>query len=155
MVRGGIALYGYHPAGHPSERFDLKPVMTLKTQISHLKQIDPGEGVSYGLRFVADRPTQVATLPLGYGDGYKRIMSGKAEVLIHGRRAPQIGAICMDQCMVDVTDIPDVQVGDEVVLIGRQGSEEITADDLARWAGGTISYEILLSISARVPRVYL
>lgn len=155
MVRGGIALYGYHPAGHPSERFDLKPVMTLKTQISHLKLIEPGEGVSYGLRFVADRPTQVATLPLGYGDGYKRIMSGKAEVLIHGRRAPQIGAICMDQCMVDVTDIPDVQVGDEVVLIGRQGSEEITADDLARWAGGTISYEILLSISARVPRVYL
>ena len=155
MVRGGIALYGYHPVGHPVDRVDLKPVMALKTRISHLKEIQPNEGVSYGLRFVADRPTRVATLPLGYGDGYKRSMSGKAEVLIRGKRVPQIGAICMDQCMVDVTDIPDVQMGDEVMLMGRQGSEELTADDLARWAGGTISYEILLSISSRVPRVYV
>ena len=152
MVRGGIAMYGCHPAGAPVPAYDLRPVLSWKTVVLHVKDIQPGEGVSYGLTFVADKPMRIATLPVGYGDGYKRCMSNRAEVLIRGKRAKQIGTICMDQMMVDVTDIPDVANDDEAVLIGRQGDDVITADDMATWAN-TISYEILLSISDRVPRV--
>ena len=119
-----------------------------------MKEIAPGETVSYGRTFAAERPTRVATLPVGYGDGYKRCMSNRAAVLIHGMRAPQIGTICMDQIMCDVTAIPDVRIGDEVVLLGEQGNERITAISTRGWAD-TISYEILLSISERVPRVFL
>ncbi|MEG1523409.1 MAG: alanine racemase [Clostridia bacterium] len=154
MVRGGIAMYGYHPVGHPVEGVNLKPVLCWQTAIVHLKEIQPGEAVSYGLKFVAEHPMQIATLPVGYGDGYKRCLSGKASVLIHGKRAPQIGTICMDQMMVDVTDIPDAIVGDDAVLIGSQGQDTITADEMAVWAD-TISYEILLCISDRVPRVFV
>ena len=127
--------------------------MSLITYISNLKTIPEGEGVSYGLRFVASRPTRVATLPVGYGDGYKRCLTGKTDVLIGGVRCPQIGTICMDQMMVDVSEVPGVAIGDEAVLIGRQGDEKITADELAEKAD-TISYEILLSFSDRVPRIY-
>lgn len=153
MVRFGIALYGCHPDAKRTEGSGLTPAMSLVTYISNLKTIAPGEGVSYGLRFIASRPTRVATLPVGYGDGYKRCLTGKTDVLIGGVRCPQIGTICMDQMMVDVSEVPNVAVGDEVVLIGRQGNEKITADELADKAG-TISYEILLSFSDRVPRVY-
>ncbi len=153
MVRFGISLYGCHPDAKRTESSGLTPVMSLVTHISNLKTVAAGEGVSYGLRFVASRPTRVATLPIGYGDGYKRCLTGKADVLIGGIRCPQIGTICMDQMMVDVSDVPAVKVGDEAVLIGRQGNERITADELAGKAD-TISYEILLSISDRVPRVY-
>lgn len=153
MVRFGIALYGYHPDAKRTEGSGLTPVMSLITYISNLKTIPAGEGVSYGLRFVASRPTRVATLPIGYGDGYKRCLTGKTDVLIGGMRCPQIGTICMDQMMVDVSEVPGVAIGDEAVLIGRQGDEKITADDLAEKAD-TISYEILLSFSDRVPRVY-
>lgn len=153
MVRGGIAMYGYHPIGHAVEQYPLEPVLSWKTCITHVKDVPAGEGVSYGLRYVTERPARIATLPVGYGDGYLRAMSGKAEVLVHGRRVPQVGTICMDQCMCDVSLVPEAAVGDEVVLIGRQGGSAITADDLAAWAG-TISYEVLLDISARVPRVY-
>lgn len=154
MVRAGIALYGYHPIGHTVGGVDLRPVLSWKTNVVNVKEIAPGETVSYGRTFAAERPTRVATLPVGYGDGYKRCMSNRAAVLIHGMRAPQIGTICMDQIMCDVTAIPDVRIGDEVVLLGEQGNERITADEMAGWAD-TISYEILLSISERVPRVFL
>ncbi len=153
MVRFGIALYGCHPDAKRTEGSGLTPVMSLITHVSNLKTVPEGEGVSYGLRFVTSRPTRVATLPIGYGDGYKRCLTGKADVLIGGVRCPQIGTICMDQMMVDVSAVPGVAIGDEAVLIGRQGYEKITADELADRAD-TISYEILLSISDRVPRVY-
>ena len=153
MVRGGIAMYGYHPAGHAVPGVPLKPVMRLVTRIVMLKDLMPGEGVSYGLTFTAERPMRVATLPVGYGDGYHRVLSNRSCVLVRGRRARQIGTICMDQMLCDVTDIPDADVGDEVVLIGAQGENCVTADELAALCG-TISYEILLGIDTRVPRVY-
>jgi len=154
MVRGGIAMYGYHPAGTPAEGIDLRPAMSWKTNIVNIKTIAAGESVSYGRRFIAEKPTVVATLPVGYGDGFKRRLTGRAEVLIHGQRAPLLGTVCMDQAMCDITHIKNAAIGDEVVLIGQQGSETITADELAAHAD-TISYEILLSISDRVPRIYL
>ena len=154
MVRLGLSMYGYNPCGHPVEGVDLRPVLGWETSVVHIKEIGPGDGISYGLKFIAERSMRIATLPVGYGDGYKRCLSGKAEVLIRGRRARQLGAICMDQMMVDVTDIPEAAIGDPAVLIGSQGKEMITADDMAAWAD-TISYEILLSISDRVPRVFV
>ena len=153
MVRYGIAMYGCHPDGVSTPQSGLEPAMALVSHISNLKTLAAGEGVSYGQRFVTSRETVVATLPIGYGDGYKRALTGKASVLIGGKRCPQIGTICMDQIMVDVTDVPNVRLGDEAVLLGRQGAEEVCADELAALAD-TISYEILLSISERVPRVY-
>lgn len=154
MVRGGLAMYGFHPSGRSVEGIDLRPVLSWKTNVVNTKEVACGETVSYGRNFTATRQTRVATLPVGYGDGYKRCLSNRAAVLIHGKRAPQIGTVCMDQIMCDVTDIPDVEIGDEVILLGAQGDESITADEMARWAD-TISYEILLSISERVPRVFL
>ncbi len=153
LVRAGIAMYGYHPGPGCGEGVDLKPVLTWKTAVTHMKEINPGDTVSYGRRYTAAEPRMIATLPVGYGDGYKRCLSNKAYVLIHGRRVPVVGTICMDQLMVDVTGIHDVQVGDEAVLLGPQGDASFDADDMAALAE-TISYEILLSISDRVPRVY-
>lgn len=153
MVRGGISMYGYYPGPGCGAWARLRPVLSWKTAIVYIKEVAPGETVSYGRRYTAKSTRRVATLPVGYGDGYHRCMSGRAQVLLHGRRAPVLGTICMDQLMVDVTDIPEAAVGDEVFLIGGEGPEAITADDLAQWAD-TISYEILLAISARVPRLY-
>ena len=153
MVRLGISMYGYHPDGVSTSSSGLVPALSLVSHISHLKQLGPGMGISYGQKYVTSKDTAVATVPIGYGDGYKRCLSSKSFVLIGGHRCPQIGSICMDQLMVDVTGIPDVRIGDEVILIGSQGAEAITADELALLAG-TMSYEILLSISERVPRVY-
>lgn len=153
MVRLGIALYGSHPDPALTAGSGLTAPMRLVTAISHVKRIAAGEGVSYGLRYVADSPRVIATLPVGYGDGYKRCLTNRADVLIRGKRCPQVGTICMDQIMVDVTEIPDVRAGEEAVLLGTQGAESITADELAEKTE-TISYEILLSISERVPRVY-
>lgn len=150
-VRPGLAIYG----GMPSEvvrRVDLEPVMSLRTRIMALHGVVRGGAVSYGGLWRAERDANIATLPIGYADGYPRHIEG-AEVLIAGRRAPVVGAVCMDMMMVDVTDIPGVAVGDEVVLIGRSGDQTLLADDLARWSG-TISYEILCGISKRVPRIY-
>ena len=155
MCRGGISMYGYYCAGaDPLKRFDLKPCLTWKTVITNVKSMDPGETVGYGRRFTVRRPSLIATLPVGYADGYFRASSGKALVLVHGKRCPQIGSVCMDQFMIDVTDVPDVSIGDEVILLGKQGDEEITADEIGSWSN-TISYEVLLEISARVPRVYI
>ena len=153
MVRGGLAMYGYYPGEFSSREVELKPVLTWKTGVVHVKDIAPGDTVSYGRNFTAERVTRVATLPVGYGDGYKRSLSNKAEVLIHGKRVPVIGTVCMDQLMVDVSALDDVAVGDEAVLLGHQGEEHIDAEEMAAWAD-TISYEILLSISERVPRLY-
>ena len=153
MVRGGIAMYGCHPAGYTVEGIDLHPVLSWHAYITHIKTIPAGEGISYGLKFVTPCDMLVGTVAVGYGDGYKRCLSGKADVLVRGKRARQIGTICMDQMMIDLTNIPDAEVGDDVVLLGTQGNETITADELADKAG-TISYEILLSVSERVPRVY-
>jgi len=153
MVRGGIAMYGCHPAGHTVAGIDLHPVMSWHAYITHIKTIPAGEGISYGLKFVTPCDMLVGTVAVGYGDGYKRCLSNKADVLVRGHRARQIGTICMDQMMIDLTNIPDATVGDDVVLLGSQGKESITADELAEKAN-TISYEILLSISERVPRVY-
>ena len=151
MVRAGISLYGYPPV--PSN-VPLKPILSWVTEIIHLKEIGPGDSVSYGATMTADRPMKVATLAVGYGDGYHRVLSNKAEVLIGGRRCRVLGTICMDQMMADVSQVEQVAIGDTAVLIGKDGQEEITADELAALAG-TISYEVLLSISSRVPRVYL
>ena len=151
MVRAGISLYGYPPV---ETALPLEPCMRWTARVAHVKAIDPGDTVSYGRTYTADRTLRVATVSCGYGDGYHRTASGKAEVIIRGRRAPVIGRICMDQMMADVSDIPDVKTGDEVVLIGRDGEAVITAEDVASWAG-TISYEVLLAATGRVPRVWL
>jgi len=152
LVRPGIALYG----AQPSDAFRgirLKPVLKLSTRVLFVKEVPPGATISYGRTFVADRATKIATLPVGYGDGYSRALSNKGEVLIHGRRAPIVGRVCMDLTMVDVSGIPDVVAGDEVVLLGTQGDAQMTAEELASKAG-TISYEVFTSISKRVPRVF-
>jgi len=155
MVRPGIILYGLPPSG----KFDLrglgfKPAMSLKSRVSLVKNIDPGVSVSYGRKFYTRRPTAAATVSAGYADGYARRMSAGGRVLIHGAFAPVIGTVCMDQFVADVTDIPDVRVGDEAVLMGRQGENEITADEIAR-IRDTINYEVVCGIGKRVPRVYL
>jgi alanine racemase len=155
MVRPGIVQYGYNPsAAVKDSEFIPRPVMSLRCCITHIKQIDAGETVSYGRHFKASRPTVIATLPLGYADGYPRLLSNRAEVLIKGQRVRQVGNICMDQCMIDVTDVPDVQVGDECVLFGCQGNEYIDLEELAALIG-TIDHEILCNINRRVPRVYV
>ena len=151
LVRQGISLYGCPPV---EECPEVRPALSWHTEVVYVKTIGPGDCVSYGCTFKAGRETRVATLPVGYGDGYHRALSGRAQVLIGGKRCPVIGRVCMDQIMADVTDLPDCAIGAPAVLLGRQGAEEITADELASWAG-TISYEMLLSATARVPVVYV
>lgn len=149
-VRPGLALYGAMPSAEvvlPG----LEPALRLATRVMAMREVAAGVTVSYGGLWRAARPSRIATLPIGYADGYPRHVSG-AEVLIRGRRAPIVGAVCMDMMMVDVTDVPGATVGDAITLIGRDADQAITVDDLARWAG-TISYEILCGISKRVPRV--
>ena len=152
MVRQGISLYGCAPVREAPE---LIPALSWHTEIAYVKTLPAGACVSYGCTYQTRRETKVATLPVGYGDGYHRALSGKAFVLIGGKRCPVIGRVCMDQIMADVTDVPEesLYLGAPAVLLGRQGNEEITADELASWAG-TISYEMLLAVTARVPIVY-
>lgn len=154
MVRPGLAIYGLYPCRELSIKIKLKPALSLKTRIVYLKEVPPGWGISYGCTYTTDKPTLIATLAIGYGHGYSRSLSNKGEVLIRGMRANIIGMICMDQCLCDVTHIPGVSIGDEVVLIGKQGDQEITADEVAEKIG-TISYEVLCGINANVPRIYL
>lgn len=152
MVRAGISLYGCPPM---PTAIPLKPAMRWVTAVSFVKTVNPGDTISYGRTFRADRPMKIATLPVGYGDGYHRAVSGHGGyVLIQGQPAPILGRVCMDQMMVDVSHLDEVEAGEEAVLMGRQGERAITADELAAWAG-TISYEILLAATARVPRIYL
>ncbi len=162
MVRPGISLYGCHPDGidGPGARrapLDLRPVMSFKSRILQVKEVESGVGISYGHTFVTCRSTRLAVLPVGYEDGYLRVLSNQAQVLINGRRAPVCGRVCMNACMVDITDIdPDRQVraGDEVVLMGRQGSEQITADEVAGWMQ-TITYEVLCLFGNSNRREYI
>jgi alanine racemase len=152
-VRPGLMLYGYHMLASLSDPVMLKPILTLRTRIAALRAIQPGESVSYNRSFVAKRPSRIAVLPIGYADGYSRALSNRARVLVRGRRAPVVGRVCMDLTMADVTDIPDVQFGDEVILIGRQGQEVITAQDVADWQD-SIPYEVLCGLGPRVRREY-
>jgi alanine racemase len=154
MVRLGIAVYGYPPSRFVSQGLPWEPVLTFMTRIAQMKKVPQGGTVSYGCTYVAPRDIMVATLPVGYADGYNRLLSNQGEVLIRGTRAPVIGRVCMDMIMVDVTDVGGVQEGEEVVLLGRQGDQAVLADE---WAAhvGTITYEILCNISKRVPRTYL
>lgn len=154
QVRAGISIYGMYPSDEvDQERVTLKPVMVLRSFITYIKPLQAGRAVSYGGTFVADRPMRIATVPVGYGDGYPRNLSGRGYVLIRGRKAPILGRVCMDQFMVDVTGIPDAAEEDLVTLIGRDGGEEILVEDLARLGGG-FHYEIVCDIGKRVPRVY-
>ena len=150
MVRAGIVLYGYPPV-----KTDLRfrTVMSWRTEVVHVKTLQAGEAVGYGCAFTAPEEMRVATVAVGYGDGYLRACSNGGMMLIRGKRAPILGRVCMDQTMVDVSGIPEAAVGDEVVLLGQQGDETIDAEEMARWAD-TISYEVLLSIAPRVPRLY-
>lgn len=152
MARAGMIIYGNYPSHQTSESITLKPAMTLKSKVSLVKSIEAGESVGYGRRFVATRRTKIATVPLGYADGFTRLLSGKASVLIHGKKFPIAGSIAMDQLMVNAGK-EDVDVGDEVVFIGSQGSQSITAWDIADTLG-TVPYEVCCWVSARVPRVY-
>ncbi len=154
MVRAGIAIYGLLPGPALAGRIDLQPALSLKTKISFIKDVPAGEGISYGHSFKTSRSSRIATLPLGYADGYSRLLSNKTEVLVGGLKAPNVGTICMDQFMVDVTGIPNVAVGAEVVLLGNQAAGAISADDIAARLG-TINYEVVCMLSARVPRVYI
>lgn len=153
LVRVGIAMYGLSPGPALAGRTAaLRPAMSWRTAVSMVRRLGKGEGVSYGLTHRLEREATVATIPVGYADGYSRLLSNKAQVLIRGKRCPVVGNVTMDQIMVECGDGP-VEPGDEVILIGRQGEEEIAADDLAAWAG-TINYEVVCAVSARVPRVY-
>jgi alanine racemase len=154
MVRCGIALYGLHPSDEVAPAIPLRPAMALKSRVARVRTLSPGSSISYGCTYTTTRPTPVALVPVGYGDGYHRLLSNKGQVLIRGQRAPIVGRVCMDQFVVDVSDIADVRQDDEVVVFGRQGEAEITAEEVARWAQ-TINYEVTTSILPRVTRVFL
>ena len=153
MVRAGISLYGMSPSQDMDTDLPLKPAMQWETAVSHVKLLEPGRAISYGGTFVTKKPTMVATVPVGYADGYRRSLSGKFYMLIHGKPAPILGRVCMDQTMVDVTDIPNTCVGDRVVLMGTDGAETITAEEIAA-AAQSFNYEQVCDISRRVTRVY-
>lgn len=154
MVRPGLGIYGCYPSSQVKRSLPLRPALSLKGRIARLTSLAPGESVSYGRTWRAPRPSLIGLVMCGYADGLPRALSNRGSVLVRGRRAPIVGRVCMDMSMVDVSDIADVSVDDEVVIIGRQGEEEISADEVAELCG-TISYEILCGISARVPRLYL
>ena len=150
MVRAGVILYGLWPSDEVRRNVDIRPAMVLKARLEHVKTMLPGEPVGYGCAFTVQRESRIATLPIGYADGYTRLLAGKAQVEIRGKRAPIVGRICMDQCMVDVTDIPGVCFDDEAILFG---SESLPVDEVADWLG-TINYEIVCMLGSRVPRIY-
>lgn len=153
MVRAGISLYGYYPSETMSKPVSLTPALSLHSQVSFVKAVAAGSKISYGATFVAPTDMRIATLPIGYGDGYHRRISNRGCVLIRGQRCPILGNICMDQMMVDITPLPYlIKPGEPVVLLGRQEKEAIWADEIANWAD-TISYEVLLAITSRVPRI--
>ena len=154
LVRPGIMLYGAYPAKRFKQVIDLKPVMNLKTKVISLKKVSKGTSISYGRTFRCKKESLIAVLPIGYADGYSRFLSNRGEVVIRGKKAPVVGVVCMDMVMVNVSEIPGVSLGDDVILMGSQGSENITAEEIAEKIG-TISYEVLCGIGSRVPRVYI
>ena len=155
FVRAGIATYGLYPSEEVQKGMvPLKPAMELIAHVVHVKWIEPGTPVSYGWTYKAQKRTKVATIPMGYGDGYPRSLSNKGYVLIHGKKAPVLGRICMDQFMVDVTDIEDVKFGDKVTLVGKNGDEFLPVETLSNLAG-RFNYEFICDINKRVPREYV
>jgi alanine racemase len=150
LVRPGIMIYGLYPSLHVSRSLKLRPAMTLRTKISYVKWLPAGTPVSYGCTFFTQKETRVATLPVGYADGYSRLLSNQGTVLIKGQRAPLIGRVCMDMCLVDASRIRNVRAGDEVILFG----EELSVDEVARNMG-TINYEVVCGVGKRVPRIYV
>ncbi|MDO8584283.1 MAG: alanine racemase, partial [bacterium] len=155
LARSGIALYGLWPSQKTHKRLPritIKPVLSWKSRIANVRTVPTGTGVSYGLTFTTRRPSKLALIPVGYADGYDRHLSNKGHVVIRGKRCPIIGRVCMNMFVVDVTDLPIVKREDEVVLIGRQGNTEVTADELADLLG-TINYEVVARLSALLPRI--
>ncbi len=154
-VRPGIVLYGCYPSAEVNkENLDIKPVMSVKANIIHIKKIPQGSSVSYGQKFVAERESIIGTLSLGYADGYPRPFSSNAKVIVNGKFAPVAGNICMDQCMIDLTDIPETQIGDEAIIMGTDGNLTILADDIGK-ATGTINYEVVCAFGQRLPKIYV
>lgn len=154
MVRNGICLYGLYPSEEvQKERLPLKPAMELKAYVSYVKTLEPGVEIGYGGTYTTTKKTRVATIPVGYADGYSRCLSGKGSVLIHGEKAPILGRVCMDQFMVDVTDIDNVCVGDRVTLFGKDGDSCITIEEISAMAH-SFNYEFVCDIGKRIPRVY-
>ena len=155
FVRAGISMYGYYPSSDViKDNVSLKPVMSVYSHVVNINNLSVGESVSYGRTFIAQKDTKIATIAIGYGDGFNRLLSSKGHVLIGGKKAKVVGRVCMDMIMVDISDIDGVSIGDEVVIIGKQGNSVITADDHARICG-TINYEILLSFTSRLVRQYV
>ena len=158
MIRLGIVIYGLYPSPEIDTSVIIKPAMTFKTRVIHVKELPAGRGIGYGWSYVTDKPTRVATISVGYADGYPRALSGVGRVLIHGEYAPILGRVCMDQTMIDVTDLEkksgEVRVGDEVVLFGSQGDNLIPVEEVAEPAN-SFNYEQVCNISRRVPRVYI
>lgn len=154
MVRPGIMLYGLYPSAEVNhDRVHLEPVLSLKAKVTFVKKVTAGTGISYGQKYHTDQETTIATIPIGYADGWSRMLTGKAKALVNGKKFPIVGTICMDQCMIDLGAEP-VQIGQEVVLIGKMGASEISADDVAGQLG-TINYEVTCMLSNRIPRVYI
>lgn len=154
LVRPGLALYGLHPKEELLDKISLKPVLSFKTRVVYLKNVERGRSISYGRTYITKKKTQIATLPVGYGDGYNRLLSNKGCVLIGGKFCSIVGVVCMDQTMVDVSGLKDIRVEDEVVLMGSQNGKAIRVEDIARLCH-TIPYEVVCWISPRVPRIYL
>ena len=154
MVRPGIVLYGSYPSENVERPLDLRQTMGFKTKIVYIKEVPEGTSISYGRTFITKRKSKIATLPVGYADGFNRLLSNNHHVLVKGKYAPVIGRICMDQTMLDVTDIEGVEVGDDVTIFGNQDGEKITAEEIAKKLN-TIPYEVYCGISRRVPRIYI
>jgi alanine racemase len=155
MVRPGIAVYGLYPSDEVDKsRIDLVPAMALKARIAQVKPVPAGFAVSYGSTYTTPAPTVIATVPVGYADGYRRALSSRGVMLVGGRRVPVVGRVCMDLTMLDVGGVPGVQAGDEAVILGAQGGESIPADEIAGWLG-TINYEVVSTVMARVPRIFV
>lgn len=152
MVRPGVILYGMYPSDEVDKgRLELIPAMTLKSTITHVKEVEAGRGVSYGKEYITDRKIKIATVPIGYADGYLRRLAKNGKMIVNGTKVPILGRICMDQCMIDVTNVHNIDKGDEVIIFGREG---VTVDDLAKWLE-TINYEVSCVIGKRIPRIYI
>lgn len=154
LTRPGIALYGGYPSAHFTDIIDLKPVMSLKTKVIHVKKIPSGEDIGYGRTYTTTKESIIATIPVGYDDGYSRLLSSKSEALVRGKRVPVVGRVSMNMITLDVSDVTNVSVGDEVVLLGRQGNEQITGEELAEKCN-TINYEIFCNLGSLKPKVFI
>ena len=154
MVRAGIILYGLSPSSKLKGQIALKPAMEIKSVVAHIKDVEAGTTISYGRTFEAEKKMKIATVPIGYADGYIRNLANDAYMIVKGKKAKVVGRICMDQCMIDISEIEGVKVGDTVTVVGKTGNTEITMDDVASWTG-TINYEVVCLVGKRVPRVYV